>query len=75
MAFEAGMPQRGILNEEYLLHIRDIVRLAAKYNIYVILDAHQDLLNRQFCGEGFPDWAVTKTDFPAPQNIELRLDE
>ncbi|CAD8199908.1 unnamed protein product [Paramecium pentaurelia] len=75
VAFEAGMPQRGILNDEYLFHIREIVRLAAKYNIYVILDAHQDLLNRQFCGEGFPDWAVTKTDFPAPQTIELRLDE
>lgn len=40
VAFEAGMPERGVLNDEYLLHIRDIVRLAAKYNIYVILDAH-----------------------------------
>ncbi|CAD8101706.1 unnamed protein product [Paramecium primaurelia] len=75
VAFEAGMPNKGILNDEYILHIREIVRLAAKYDIYVILDAHQDLLNRQFCGEGFPDWAVTKFDFPSPQKIELNYDD
>lgn len=49
--------------------------MAAKYDIQVILDAHQDLLNRQFCGEGFPDWAVTRSNFPSPQNVDLRYDD
>lgn len=40
VAFEAAMPIRGEINEEYLFHIRDIVRLAAQYNISVVLDAH-----------------------------------
>jgi endoglycosylceramidase len=33
--------------------------LAAKYNIRVFLDAHQDVFSRFFCGEGVPDWAVS----------------
>jgi hypothetical protein len=40
VAFEAAMPIRGEINEEYLFKIRDIVRMSAKYNIKVILDAH-----------------------------------
>jgi len=30
--------------------------LAQGYNISVIIDAHQDLGLRKFCGEGFPDY-------------------
>jgi endoglycosylceramidase len=26
----------------------------------VLLDSHQDLFNKQFCGEGFPDWTVKR---------------
>lgn len=69
------MPTRGVIDDDYLLAVREIVRNANNYGIYVLLDAHQDLLNRQFCGEGFPDWAVTKTNFPSPQDIEIRYDD
>lgn len=69
------MPTRGVVNDEYILKVREIVRMAGRHGIYVLLDAHQDLLNRQFCGEGFPDWAVEVTDFPSPQKITLRRDE
>lgn len=40
------MPKKGEINFDYLNDIRNIVRMAAKYNIYVLLDAHQDLFNR-----------------------------
>jgi hypothetical protein len=40
------MPVKNIINEEYLDEILKIVRMASKYNISVLLDAHQDLLNR-----------------------------
>ncbi len=41
-----------------------------------MLDQHQDLINRKFCGEGFPDWAVVSDNtFPAPLKIDLPRDE
>jgi endoglycosylceramidase len=34
------MPKRGEIDYDYLGRIREIVRMAAKYDIYVLLDAH-----------------------------------
>jgi endoglycosylceramidase len=49
--------------------------MCQNYNITVLLDSHQDLFSKKFCGEGFPDWAVkhNKT-FPFPLPIKLRRD-
>lgn len=52
-----------------------MVRKANKYGINVLLDAHQDLFNRKFCGEGFPDWTVNRTNFPFPLKIDLEYDK
>lgn len=46
-----------------------------KFGIYVLLDSHQDLFNRQFCGEGFPDWTIERTNFPFPVPIKMDYDE
>lgn len=51
------------------------MREAAKYDISILLDAHQDLYSRKFCGEGFPDWLVTPINFPAPLKVVLNKDE
>lgn len=40
-----------------------------------MLDAHQDLYSKRFCGEGFPEWLVTRTTFPAPLKVDLKYDE
>lgn len=40
VSFEAGMPVKGEVDITYLNKILAIVRMAAKYKIYVILDAH-----------------------------------
>lgn len=69
--WEAIEPSRGQYNEEYLDKVGEIIDICAKYGIYVFLDAHQDVANKQFCGEGFPDWAIKPrtsalTKFPAP---------
>lgn len=53
-------PTRGGYNETYLGEIETIVTNLAKNDIYVILDFHQDLWHRKFCGEGVPDY-VYKT--------------
>jgi len=75
IAWEGVEPTRGNYNDTYILQIRQIVRTAAQYNITVLLDAHQDLMSRKFCGEGFPAWAINHTNFPAPFKINITYDE
>lgn len=49
----------------------------AASGIYTIVDAHQDLLSRKYCGEGMPDWAVMgegAAPFPEPMGQQYPLD-
>ena len=62
---------RGVYDMEYINKMKAIAKLCKKYGIYVLLDLHQDVANKKFCGEGMPDWAVKDYDgiftkFPAP---------
>ena len=75
IAWQGVEPVRGQYNETYLSAVRDIVRNAAASNITVLLDTHQDVVSPKFCGEGFPDWAVNRTDFPAPLQINITFDD
>ena len=74
-------PQYQVFDRQYLADIATIVNNLGKYGIYTILDLHQDLGNRAFCGEGFPDWAAYKPElgehsFPWPvRNETLPLDD
>lgn len=52
------MPSKGYIDQSYLNHIEHIVNLLAKEGIYVILDMHQDLWERRFCGEGVPSFVA-----------------
>lgn len=78
--WEAIEPTRGHYNEEYLSKVEELITICAKYDIQVIIDAHQDIANKKFCGEGMPDWAIKPdtnplTSFPAPLfNIKLEYD-
>lgn len=51
---EPGKP--GVYSKTYLDRVAVIVELLAERGIYVILDMHQDLWHRKYCGEGVPDW-------------------
>ncbi|EGC38983.1 hypothetical protein DICPUDRAFT_148335 [Dictyostelium purpureum] len=62
-------PEYDQFNQTYLSIMKELVEQMAESNIYTLIDFHQDLLSRKFCGEGIPDWAVnfTNTDnFPLP---------
>jgi endoglycosylceramidase len=78
--WEAVEPYRGKYNDQYLSKVEEIVKICAKYDIQVIIDAHQDIANKKFCGEGMPDWAIKPntnplTRFPAPLfNIKMEYD-
>ena len=75
VAWQGVEPSLGQYNYTYIEELRKIVRMCAKYNISVLLDAHQDLLSNKFCGEGFPLWAFNKSDsFPAPLPFSIPVD-
>jgi endoglycosylceramidase len=58
---------RGEYDQNYLNQIETIVSNLSKQGIYVILDFHQDLWHRKFCGEGVPDYVfnICKANEPA----------
>jgi hypothetical protein len=45
--------------------------VAGNRGIYSLLDMHQDVFNRKFCGNGVPDWAAVhdKNNFPYPLEV------
>ena len=69
MMMPGYVPKRGVYNQTYLSVIEQIVRMAAKYGIYTLLDMHQDVLSRKFCVGGLPDWMINTEGarpFPFP---------
>ncbi|MCE7883530.1 MAG: hypothetical protein DYH08_06665 [Actinobacteria bacterium ATB1] len=55
----AGMqPAPGPVDGAYLARYEEIVNLLGERGIHVLVDAHQDLWNERWGGEGAPDWAV-----------------
>lgn len=69
---------RGTYNEAYLDTLQQVVEMLNARGIYVLLDAHQDILSRQFCGEGVPAFAAqvspTTKPFPNPLGYTIRTD-
>ncbi|GAM27787.1 hypothetical protein SAMD00019534_109630, partial [Acytostelium subglobosum LB1] len=67
-------PEKGVFNQTYLDVIKGMVNQLGDAGIYAIIDFHQDIINRRFCGEGIPDWAVVLPEetlpFPMPAVME-----
>ncbi len=51
-------PVFGKINIQYVILIREIVRLAEQRGIYVVVDMHQWRIAEKFGGRGFPSWVV-----------------
>ncbi|OKK06463.1 endoglycoceramidase [Streptomyces sp. CB03234] len=54
-------PRRGQYSEAYLRKIERILDWAHKHDMYVLIDAHQDVFGPAFGHRGIPEWA-TRTD-------------
>lgn len=71
-------PVKGQYNYTYLALVKTLVQNLGKAGIYAILDFHQDLISRYFCGEGMPDWAFPfpfpASAFPIPVSNPLPVD-
>jgi endoglycosylceramidase len=67
-------PIRYKYNYTYLYEIEQIIRRFQEYDIYVIIDNHQDLLSPKYKGDGFPNWINPKNDclpFPEPLSYNI----
>ncbi|KAK6446827.1 hypothetical protein ACSS6W_011096 [Trichoderma asperelloides] len=65
-------PVRGNYNQTFLDIMKKQTKMAEDHGIYILVDVHQDVLARQLCGHGVPDWFVKKgwvsnmKGFPVP---------
>ncbi|MGL4948131.1 MAG: cellulase family glycosylhydrolase, partial [Mycoplasma sp.] len=50
--------EEDIYDYEYLHKMRDLVNRWGDNGIYTIVDAHQDVVARNFCGEGIPSFYI-----------------
>eukprot|EP01112_Ceratiomyxa_fruticulosa_P020687 TRINITY_DN712_c0_g1_i4.p1 TRINITY_DN712_c0_g1~~TRINITY_DN712_c0_g1_i4.p1 ORF type:complete len:514 (+),score=101.67 TRINITY_DN712_c0_g1_i4:1010-2551(+) len=57
-------PEKGYLNTTYLDTINEIITNLGNAGIYTLIDAHQDVFSRYYCGEGVPDWLVKEQKAP-----------
>lgn len=48
------------VDQDYLSQLSTAVQMMENKGIYALLDCHQDVLSRYFCGEGVPDWVAQK---------------
>ena len=74
----AGLePERGSYNLTYLDQVVACVDIAERHGLHPVLDMHQDVFNRRFCGNGVPDWVPQPPDFnfPYPIEVEYEVDE
>jgi endoglycosylceramidase len=61
-------PSRGRPDAGYHTALAAIVVAARGFGIHTLLDMHQDVMSRAFCGEGVPLWATRPnvSNFPVP---------
>lgn len=58
--WNAVQPAEGEIDHAYLSTMKDLIEQLAAHGIYTIVDAHQDAMGSLFCGEGVPNWVVSK---------------
>lgn len=46
----------GVFNDTYINEVDNLITRLGKQGIYTLVDAHQDVLARQVCGEGMPNF-------------------
>lgn len=57
-SFDAIMPERGKVDEDYLDRLAGVVDVLGDEGIRVLLDNHQDGLSEIWGGNGFPAWSL-----------------
>jgi endoglycosylceramidase len=66
-------PSPGVFNDTYLSSVMKLVNDLGSHGIYTILDFHQDVFSRKFCGNGFPDWAAITSNDSLPFALPVAI--
>ncbi|MDE7131204.1 MAG: glycoside hydrolase family 5 protein [Lachnospiraceae bacterium] len=66
-------PQPGKYDMEYLAKVKEAIMLAEKYELYVMVDMHQDLFARKY-EDGAPDWATLDEGAYHPEGCTMWYD-
>eukprot|EP00578_Thalassiosira_sp_NH16_P025196 CAMPEP_0181089238 /NCGR_PEP_ID=MMETSP1071-20121207/7198_1 /TAXON_ID=35127 /ORGANISM="Thalassiosira sp., Strain NH16" /LENGTH=735 /DNA_ID=CAMNT_0023171177 /DNA_START=2015 /DNA_END=4219 /DNA_ORIENTATION=+ len=53
----------GIIDQDYIAYLKDLVVMAGDYGLYVLIDAHQDVWSRFSGGDGAPSWTLDAAGF------------
>jgi endoglycosylceramidase len=61
--WEAIEKAPGVYDDEYLDKVEQIINTLGENGIYTMVDAHQDVFSRQFCGEGVPYFYVNEMGY------------
>lgn len=71
--YEAAEPVRGSYDQDYLMLYDRMIDSFGEKGVHVIVDSHQDIFSRRFCGDGFPDWAIAERYRDLPQHADCNL--
>lgn len=66
--FEALMPQRGQIDQDYLDRLVGVTETLTARGLHVLLDNHQDSLGKPWGGNGFPAWSIESRPAPGEPN-------
>jgi endoglycosylceramidase len=67
--YQSVEPRPGVFNRRYLRSIAKTVAQLARHGVYSLLDFHQDEMNQEFGGEGFPTWSVETDGLPVQHYV------
>lgn len=70
LTWDGVEPHPGIYDEVYLDHYRQIAAWCEQYEIYFILDMHQDLYSSRI-GDGAPEWATLTDGCPIEKPLAI----
>lgn len=67
--FQAVELRPGVIDHDYLTSIAKTVAELSSRGVYTLVDFHQDELNQEFGGEGFPTWSVKTDGLPVKKYV------
>jgi endoglycosylceramidase len=70
---EAAEPVRGRYDEDYLGRYDRMIAAFTRRGMRVIVDSHQDVFSRRFCGDGFPDWMLPEKYRSRPHRSDCEI--
>ena len=71
--WDAVEPEPGVYDEDYLEIIAGVIADAEQYDMYVLLDMHQDLWSVSY-GDGAPEWATLTDGAAHPTDCAMWFD-